>query len=114
VQRGGRAYFESAGLRIELPEDAGLQTITVDADNIIVSRVPLDSSARNCFPGEVTRVARGERGGVLTIDCGTPPLARIRASVCLSWIPRSFSSGSVRMARWSRSRSSSSASGRSV
>jgi molybdopterin-binding protein len=77
VRRAGRAYFESAGLRIELPDDAAPRTIAVDADDIIVSRVPLDSSARNCFPGEVIRVARGERGVVLTIDCGSPLLARI-------------------------------------
>jgi molybdopterin-binding protein len=77
AQRGGRAYFESAGLRIELPDHAAWEAIAIDADDIIISRAPLDSSARNCFPGQVTRVARGERGIVLTIDCGVPLLARI-------------------------------------
>ncbi len=79
VQRAGRAYFESAGLRIELPDDAAAEAIAIDADDIIVSRAPLDSSARNCFPGRVTRIGRGERGIVLTIDCGVPLLVRITA-----------------------------------
>jgi tungstate transport system ATP-binding protein len=77
VHSAGLAYFESAGLRIELPDDTASETIAVDADDVIVSRAPLDSSARNCFAGQVSRVARGERGIILTIDCGTPLLARI-------------------------------------
>jgi molybdopterin-binding protein len=77
VREGGRAYFESAGLRIELPHDAAPDAIGIDADGIIVSRAPLDSSARNCFPGQISRIADSERGIVLTIDCGTPLLALI-------------------------------------
>jgi molybdopterin-binding protein len=76
-RRDGRAFFDSGGLRIELADDLELDTIAVDADDIIISRAPLHSSARNCFPGQVTRIARGERGIVLTIDCGVPLLARI-------------------------------------
>lgn len=77
VRHGGRAYFESAALHIELPDDASWDAIAIDAEDIIVSRAPLDSSARNCFPGQISRVARGERGIVLTIDCGVLLLARI-------------------------------------
>ena len=77
LRSAGHAYFESAGLRIELPDEATLDAIAIQADDIIVSRAPLDSSARNCFPGQIVRVAHGERGIVLTIDCGTPLLARI-------------------------------------
>ncbi|HZW72527.1 MAG TPA: ATP-binding cassette domain-containing protein, partial [Caldimonas sp.] len=77
VRSAGHAYFESAGLRIELPDDAETEAIAIDADDIIVSLAPLDSSARNCFPGQIIRVAHGERGIVLTIDCGMPLLARI-------------------------------------
>jgi molybdopterin-binding protein len=77
VRSGGRAYFQSAGLSIELADDTARETIAIDADDIIVSRAPLDSSARNCFPGQVARIASGERGIVLTIDCGVSLLARI-------------------------------------
>jgi molybdopterin-binding protein len=77
VSRTGRSYFETAGLRIELPDDAAPASIAIDADDVIVSRAPLESSARNCFAGHISRVARGERGIILTIDCGTPLLARI-------------------------------------
>jgi molybdopterin-binding protein len=64
-------------LSIELPDDTPVETIAIGAEEMIVSRAPLDSSARNCFPGKITGIARGERGIVLTIDCGTPLLARI-------------------------------------
>jgi len=77
VRREGRAYFEGGGLLVELADDVEVETIAIDADDIIVSREPLDSSARNCFPGHVVRLARAERGVVLTIDCGVPLLARI-------------------------------------
>jgi molybdopterin-binding protein len=77
VQRGSEAYFESEGLVIEMPDERSVGAIAIGADDVIVSRARLDSSARNCFPGQITRVDRAERGIVLTIDCGTPLLARI-------------------------------------
>lgn len=70
-------YFESQQLRIELPGQSAPQTITVAADDIIVSRSPLESSARNCFSGRIVAVDRLERGIVLSVDCGVPIKARI-------------------------------------
>lgn len=74
---GGRHYFESGGLRVELPDASRPQAIALDADELIVSRSPIESSARNSFRGTITAVARDRRGIVLTIDCGPPLLARI-------------------------------------
>ena len=77
VRIDDRYYFESARLRIEMPDDSCPRIIAIDADDIIVSRAPLDSSARNCFPGQISQVARDERGIVLTVDCGRSLLVRI-------------------------------------
>ncbi len=72
-----RYYFESAGLRVEMPDDSRPRAIAIDAEDIIVSLAPLESSARNCFPGQVSQVAGDDRGIILTIDCGQPLLARV-------------------------------------
>lgn len=79
VRIGEQFYFESSGLRIEMPDATPHQVIALDAEDIIVSRAPLQSSARNCFAGRISRVARDERGIVLTVDCGRPLIARITA-----------------------------------
>ncbi len=79
VRVGEQWYFESGGLRIEMPDAAPRHIIALDAEDIIVSRAPLQSSARNCFAGRISAVARDERGIVLTVDCGRPLIARITA-----------------------------------
>ena len=54
---GDITYFRSANLRIEIPSGAAGNVIAIDPDSIIVSREPLRSSARNCFPGYVSKVS---------------------------------------------------------
>ena len=53
------------------------RSIAIDPNDILVSREPLHSSARNCFPGRIVKVERDERGILLTIDCAPPLVARI-------------------------------------
>ena len=77
TQTNGAAYFESGGLRIEIAGGAAPSTIAIDPEDIIVSREPLHSSARNCVPGHVVKVERDGAGIVLTVDCGRPLVARI-------------------------------------
>jgi tungstate transport system ATP-binding protein len=70
-------YFLSDGLQIEIPDGATPMSIAVDPEDIVVSREPLHSSARNCFSGHVAKVERDERGVMVTVDCGRPLIARI-------------------------------------
>ena len=79
VRVGERWYFESGTLRIEMPDATPHHIIALDAKDIIVSRAPLQSSARNCFAGQISQIARDARGIVLTVDCGRPLVARITA-----------------------------------
>jgi molybdopterin-binding protein len=74
---GEDPYFDSGGLRIEMPRAAHPTAIAIDADDVLVSRAPLDSSARNRFHGTIVAVAEDPRGVLLTIDCGHPLQARI-------------------------------------
>ncbi len=75
---GGARYFLAGGLRIEVANGWRPTAIALDPEDILVSRLPIDSSARNCFPGSVARVEEDDRGVILTIDCsGTALLARI-------------------------------------
>jgi tungstate transport system ATP-binding protein len=70
-------YFVSGNVRVEIPEGPAALSIAIDPDDIIISREPLHSSARNCFPGRIVKVERDDRGVVVTIDCGRPMVARI-------------------------------------
>lgn len=76
-REGDITYFRSANLRIEIPSDATGNVIAIDPDNIIVSREPLRSSARNCFPGCISKVEYDERGVAITVDCGRPLMAHV-------------------------------------
>lgn len=77
LDHAGNFYLQCPGLRIELPFGARADRIAVDADDILVSRARLDSSARNSFAGTIAAVERDQRGIVLTIDCGQMVRARI-------------------------------------
>jgi tungstate transport system ATP-binding protein len=70
-------YFVCGTLRIEIPGAVTPRSIAVDPDDIIVSREPIHSSARNCFRGRIVNVTHDERGIVLTVDCGTALVAHI-------------------------------------
>lgn len=57
---------------------SGPATIAIPPDDIIVSRNPFESSARNQFTGRVTRIADDHRGRVtLAVDVGTELIVRI-------------------------------------
>ena len=73
----GVNYFVSNRLRIELPVAAVTHAIAIDPDAIILSSEPVQSSARNCFPGQILKVERDAGGVVVTVDCGQPLVARI-------------------------------------
>ena len=70
-------YFLSGGLRIEIPSAVAPRSIAIDPIDILVSRAPLHSSARNCFPGRIVKVEHDDRGMLLTVDCGPALVARI-------------------------------------
>jgi len=70
-------YFECSGMRIEIANGAEPWGIAIDPEDIIVSRQPLVSGARNHFPGRIIRSEADERGMLLTIDCGRLLVARV-------------------------------------
>jgi len=71
------SYFESDGLRIEIADGSLPRVIAIDPQHIIVSREPLQSSARNRFAGTIVKVEQDGAGIVVTVDCGRPLVARI-------------------------------------
>ncbi|MEO8605885.1 MAG: ATP-binding cassette domain-containing protein [bacterium] len=80
VRDGERWLFESGALRLEMPAGAYPNAVAIDANDVFVSRAPLDSSARNSLPGRIVAVVHDARGVLLTIDCGQPVRARITAA----------------------------------
>jgi tungstate transport system ATP-binding protein len=81
TRRDGVVYFESSGVRIEIANGtaspAAPRVIAIDPEDIVVSRAPLHSSARNCLPGQIVKVERDERGILVSVDCGPRLMARI-------------------------------------
>jgi len=77
VRVGDASYFETHGLRIEIPGGSAPNLIAVDPEDIIISCQRLQSSARNCFMGTVAKAARDGTGIAVTVDCGQPLIARI-------------------------------------
>ncbi|MFH1572163.1 MAG: ABC transporter ATP-binding protein [Gemmatimonadota bacterium] len=70
------SLFESVAVRVADGED-GPATVAIDPQDVILSAGPLESSARNRFPGTVTRVeAQGEALRVF-VDVGVPLCALI-------------------------------------
>jgi tungstate transport system ATP-binding protein len=70
-------YFESGGMRIEIAGGAEPWGIAIDPEDIVLSRQPLVSDARNHFPGRIIKSEGDERGMLVTIDCGHPLVARV-------------------------------------
>ena len=66
-------------LEIQVITDrTGPATIAISPTDIVVSREPLHSSARNQFIGRVSRVSEDGRGGVsLMVDVGVELAVRI-------------------------------------
>jgi molybdopterin-binding protein len=64
-----------------MPGGAVPHAIAIDADDVVVSRAPLASSARNSLSGRITAIERDARGPLLTVDCsGVALRARITAA----------------------------------
>jgi len=77
TRSGDESYFESDGLRIEVAAGSAPRAIAIDPEDILVSREPLHSSARNSFAGTVVKVQRDGTAVIVTVDCGRPLVARI-------------------------------------
>ncbi len=71
-RHGDAAYFDTDGLRIEIAADATPHTIAIDPQDIIISRAPLHSSARNSFVGQIIKVEHEGTGIMVTVACGQP------------------------------------------
>jgi molybdopterin-binding protein len=57
---------------------SGPAILAIPPEDILVSRTPLESSARNQFPGRVSAIAQDGRGGIrLAVDAGVELVARI-------------------------------------
>jgi tungstate transport system ATP-binding protein len=73
----GTNYFCCEGLRIEVANGTAPAAIVVDPEDIVISREPLHSSARNCFAGKIIKVESDRGAIVLTVNCGRALVARI-------------------------------------
>jgi molybdopterin-binding protein len=73
----GTNCFRCEGLRIEIANGAAPSAIVVDPEGIVISREPLQSSARNCFAGKIIKVESDRGAIVLTVNCGRALVARI-------------------------------------
>ncbi|MCX8073767.1 MAG: ATP-binding cassette domain-containing protein [Candidatus Binatia bacterium] len=79
---GDEWVLEAGPIRIVLPPPATAATratVAIDPESILLSRQPLQSSARNCFPGVVTRVEGSALGFLVQVDCGVALVARVTA-----------------------------------
>ena len=74
---GGTNYFHSEGLRIEIANGAAPTAVAIDPEDIIISRAPLHSSARNSFSGHVVKAESDGSSIMLTVACGRNLVARI-------------------------------------
>ncbi|MBI1818260.1 MAG: ATP-binding cassette domain-containing protein [Deltaproteobacteria bacterium] len=79
TRHNGESYFDSDGLHIEIATDTAPQVIAIDPEDILISREPLHSSARNHAAGAILKVERDGASVLVTVDCGiaTPMIARI-------------------------------------
>jgi molybdopterin-binding protein len=64
-------------MRIEIANGSTPRVIAIDPEDILVSRAPLRSSARNCFAGTVVKVQQDAAVVIVTVACGRPLVARI-------------------------------------
>lgn len=80
IPEGAGPHVVRAGpLELQVFTDrSGPVTLAIPPEDIVVSRAPLRSSARNQFAGRVTRISDDGRGGVtLRVDVGTELTVRI-------------------------------------
>ena len=71
-----RVVLDTGSFEIEVSDSAS-STIEISADDILVSRERLKSSARNSLRGTIERIVHEEKTVVLFVDCGETVTARI-------------------------------------
>jgi tungstate transport system ATP-binding protein len=78
---GGSRAVRAGPLALTIvTERSGSAIVAIPPEDIVVSRTPLASSARNQFPGRVSAIAEDGRGGIrLVVDVGTDLIVRITA-----------------------------------
>jgi tungstate transport system ATP-binding protein len=76
---GGSRTVQAGPLGLTVVTDrSGPAIVAIPPEDIVVSRTPLTSSARNRFPGRVRAVAQEDRGSIrLVVDAGTDLVVRI-------------------------------------
>lgn len=81
-KKEGFIHFAAGSAIIKAPlRDGDFQVAVVPGEDILLSRRPLESSARNCLPGILQSVERREDGSVFArVDCGTVLTSRITDS----------------------------------
>ena len=68
----GHALIDIGGVRLRaITESRGEVRLSLRPEDILISREPLQSTARNCFQGTVTEVA--DRGSVVYVTVTLPP-----------------------------------------
>jgi len=68
----GYASIDIGGVRVmAITQSSGEVRLSLRPEEILISREPLQSTARNCFPGVVSEVA--DRGSVIYITVTLPP-----------------------------------------
>jgi molybdopterin-binding protein len=68
----GHALIDIGGVRLRaITESRGEVRLSLRPEDILISREPLQSTARNCFPGTVTEIA--DRGSVVYVTVTLPP-----------------------------------------
>jgi len=81
------------GPRAELPGGVAFQLlagepgpahVAIDPEDIVVSLAPVDSSARNCFSGRVTRIATQGVGVMLDVDVGVELHVQVTRASCMA------------------------------
>lgn len=81
VNKNNRKYIDTGRIKVEFAQDISgnkkRMYFTIRPEDIIISKTPLQSSARNCYLGKVIRIVN--RGAViyLTVDIGEKMIAMI-------------------------------------
>ena len=75
---GGMQRVGVGPVRIDvMAEHAGPATLAIPPEEIVLSREPLHSSARNAFPGRIVRIAEQGAAVRVTIDAGIELIALV-------------------------------------
>jgi molybdopterin-binding protein len=78
-------YFTAGEAEFRVPlRDGDFRVAVIPGEDVLLSVHPLESSARNCIEGTVTRLRTGPDGTlVASVDCGIPLEAVITSSAAV-------------------------------